>query len=863
MSSAVTPESAGWRRLAQVALGVAALFALTNAVLFYAGAYQRVLDPTSSTATFDRAVDRMQAWPSDPSRDVLVMGDSRIYSGLVPGAASRAGSPWRLLNAGVPGTTPRCWFYYLRAVDPGANRFRALVLPVDSLTDDTSAIGSLDAADHAADLHYIVFHTTPVDALAIASSFEAPGVARDVALNLVLRGPILRDDVQSLLKNPAARAQALRDGGGYDFDPVAAHPRTEHLERLRADFAKNTLVLPPWVDAAERVEMQKQILAQPQPSESYARYRARWLGAIVQRYRAAGVPVIFVRIPSRPIHRSEPAPPSGSIVTLARTFGAHIVAQAAYVRLEQPALFADHDHLDAKGALLFSRLLGTDVAAILTAQPPQAVSENAAAVPIAQPSASPLHRLLAWSGYGVPLVFASADFALFFAVVVALFYFAPKRLRPLVLLIASWYFYARWNAWYLVLLIGLTCIDYAIALLIERSAGRARRTFLTVGVGANLLFLGTFKYYNFFSANVAAALGRPAEPWMLSVLVPLGISFHTFQSISYLVDVSRAKVRAVRDFIAYALYIGFFPQLLAGPIVRAARFFGELFDWHAPGAGGVARGVREIALGLIKKLAIADQFAPYADAYFGAVNAHPGMAAAWTGTFAFAMQIYFDFSGYSDIAIGTARLLGFAFPQNFARPYLAWSITEFWRRWNITLSEWLRDYLYIPLGGNRHGTLATMRNLMITMLLGGLWHGANWTFVAWGGYHGALLAAERLLGNRPDAVPRLPLRLIRTLLTFGLVSIGWVLFRAQTFSIAGDVLRALVAGGPGTLDVALWPFALVAVALAIGIAQERNPRLRWKALPAAITIPAAAGGLLIVELCSWPGPAQSFVYFKF
>ena len=245
------------------------------------------------------------------------------------------------------------------------------------------------------------------------------------------------------------------------------------------------------------------------------------------------------------------------------------------------------------------------------------------------------------------------------------------------------------------------------------------------------------------------------NPWLVNLFVPIGISFHTFQSISYLVDVYRGRTVAIRKPLDYALYLAFFPQLLAGPIVRAGLFFGELFTWRPPGPQDVTYGLARAGFGLLKKTAIADQFAGVANGYFDAISSHPGSPAAWSAMFAFSMQIYFDFSGYSDIAIGCARMLGFVFPENFRMPYLATSVTDFWHRWHITLSTWLRDYLYIPLGGNRGGALATLRNLMITMLLGGLWHGAQWTFVAWGGVHGVALCIERLLGvGRERSTPR-------------------------------------------------------------------------------------------------------------
>jgi alginate O-acetyltransferase complex protein AlgI len=256
-------------------------------------------------------------------------------------------------------------------------------------------------------------------------------------------------------------------------------------------------------------------------------------------------------------------------------------------------------------------------------------------------------------------------------------------------------------------------------------------------------------------------------------------------------------------------------------------------------------------------------FAPIANAYFSAVDAHPGAPAAWSAVFAFTIQIYFDFSGYSDIAIGSARLLGFDFPDNFDRPYLAASIAEFWRRWHISLSTWLRDYLYIPLGGSRRGLPLTLRNLMLTMLLGGLWHGASWTFVAWGGYHGALLCAHRLLAAKRNASPKGVVRLLGMASTFVLVMIGWVFFRAESFAVAFHVLLAMVAGGPGPAPALAWPLIPVAAALAIGVAQERGARWSWRRIPVVLQVGAATAMLLVLELCSSPGLTSPFIYFRF
>ena len=275
-----------------------------------------------------------------------------------------------------------------------------------------------------------------------------------------------------------------------------------------------------------------------------------------------------------------------------------------------------------------------------------------------------------------------------------------------------------------------------------------------------------------------------------------------------------------------------------------------------------------IGFGLVKKIGLADQFAPVSDAYFGSVASHPGALAAAGAILAFSMQIYFDFSGYSDIAIGCARLFGFVFPENFAQPYLATSITDFWHRWHMTLSTWLRDYLYIPLGGSRGRTSETIRNLMLTMLLGGLWHGAQWTFVAWGGYHGILLSIERLFGvGRPDDRPSGVRYVARTIVTFTAVSLGWVLFRAPGFGAAAEVYRELLRGGWQGWPLQGWQDVLAAGILLYGAVSLAAARLRidpaWSAISVAGRALTLAGLLVAIELFSWPGAPATFIYFKF
>ncbi|HEY4360395.1 MAG TPA: MBOAT family O-acyltransferase [Bryobacteraceae bacterium] len=463
------------------------------------------------------------------------------------------------------------------------------------------------------------------------------------------------------------------------------------------------------------------------------------------------------------------------------------------------------------------------------------------------------------------MLFSTPQFFAFFAVVLASFYAATPRWRRPILLAASYFFYMSWNPKFIVLLLTLTVLDYTAALLIAR-ATRYRKAFLIASLAGNLGFLGFFKYYNFLAENLATLLRLPPHHFALSIILPLGISFHTFQSMSYVVDVYRREQEPVRNPLDYALFIAFFPQLVAGPIVRAREFFADLYAWVAPSNEEILRGGLLLLLGLVKKMALADQFSPLADAYFQNAPSHPGALAAWSGTFAFAMQIFFDFSGYTDMAIGMALLLGFHFPVNFRRPYLAYSITDFWRRWHMTLSRWLRDYVYITFGGNREGELKTYRNLMLTMLLGGLWHGASWNFVIWGGYHGALLSLERIGGKRRFLTqPNRFTYPLRAALTFGLVCIGWVFFRAATFADAVYVLGQMFSWGyAGASIVPLWLICFVGISLVLAIAEERGAWIDRASRGPAWAYAAAVVVLLFsVELLAVTDKPIPFVYFQF
>ncbi len=463
------------------------------------------------------------------------------------------------------------------------------------------------------------------------------------------------------------------------------------------------------------------------------------------------------------------------------------------------------------------------------------------------------------------MLFNTTQFFLFLAAVLLLHYSAPRPWRKYILLAASYYFYMSWNPKFALLLLTLTAIDYTAGMWIARVRPSRKKLLLILSLSANLGFLGFFKYYNFLAETVCQLIRVPPHSFALQIVLPLGISFHTFQSMSYIVDVYRGRQKPVTNPVDYALFICFFPQLVAGPIVRAREFFADFYHWRPPLAEDIQRGVLLVALGLTKKMALADQFAQVSDRYFKDIAGHPGMLTAWSGTFAFAMQIYFDFSGYTDMAIGMAQLLGFHFPVNFRRPYLASGITDFWRRWHMSLSRWLRDYLYIPLGGNRHGEIMTYRNLMLTMLLGGLWHGASWNFAIWGGYHGALLGLERVTrGKRAGAEGWSWLYPFQAAFTFVLVCFGWVFFRAATLRDATHVFQQMFSGVRGTPLLERWQLGLAGLSLVLAMLEEKLEWFEKLALaPSWACAAALAMMLFCLELFGVTDVSIPFVYFQF
>lgn len=474
------------------------------------------------------------------------------------------------------------------------------------------------------------------------------------------------------------------------------------------------------------------------------------------------------------------------------------------------------------------------------------------------------------------MLFPTIDFAVFFVIVLTgSWLLMPRRGQwKLFMLVASYVFYGWWNPRFVLLIAGVSVINHIGATAVSRLApGRARRLVVAATVTVDLLILAVFKYYGFFATSVANALsgvGLDVSLPLLQVVLPVGVSFFTFQAISYVVDVHRGEAEAV-PLLDSAVYLAFFPQLVAGPIVRASELLPQLRRRQDPRAVDAGRAFWLIGAGLFKKVVVANLLATeLVDRVFANPDRFNAVEVLMA-VYGYAVQIYADFSGYTDIAIGVALLLGFRFPDNFDRPYSAVTLQDFWRRWHMTLSRWLRDYLYIPLGGSRGSGRATERNIMLTMLLGGLWHGAAWNFVLWGGIHGAWQVLERrgvLLGGAEPEGRRT--RLLRGLITFHVVCLAWVFFRAETFTTALSLLGRLVTGWTTApaLDpsVPIWwlPLAIVlplAVQLVPGDVGERFMAL-FSRRGVAFQGLALAAFLMVVETLGPVGVAP-FIYFQF
>ncbi|MGH3411761.1 MAG: MBOAT family O-acyltransferase [Marmoricola sp.] len=466
------------------------------------------------------------------------------------------------------------------------------------------------------------------------------------------------------------------------------------------------------------------------------------------------------------------------------------------------------------------------------------------------------------------MLFPSIQFAIFFPIVLAISWALmarPALWKPFIL-IASYVFYAAASPVFCLLLAGVTLWNDGAARLIHRSGRdeRRRRWLCGIAVAGDLATLGVFKYYSFFTQATARvlhdlSLGMPLP--LLTIALPVGISFFTFQAISYTVDVKRGLIAPAR-LLDTAIYLSFFPHLIAGPIVRAREFLPQLARPADPDQVAVSSGLTLIGMGLVKKVVIADYLGrTICDPVFGVPQAYHAPDVLLAG-YAYAAQIYCDFSGYTDIAIGLALLMGFVFPQNFNSPYRSLGMSEFWRRWHMTLSRFLRDFLYIPLGGSRQGRARTYRNLMITMVLGGLWHGAAWTFVLWGTFHGLALTGEHILRRR---VRWRPPTWARWLITFHLVVFGWVLFRAQGIGLAWEFLKRLGSFGAPTLWTA--PVLLAVGAAIIPQLLPRAPVLGLQDRLGRINPGVLGAGLAVLILfVAATVPSQGvppFIYFRF
>ncbi len=478
------------------------------------------------------------------------------------------------------------------------------------------------------------------------------------------------------------------------------------------------------------------------------------------------------------------------------------------------------------------------------------------------------------------MLFNSFAFALFLPIVFAVYWWACRSLRSRngLVLLASWFFYAWWDWRFLGLLILSTAGDYFLGLAISRTEHSIRRKWLLgASIGLNLGLLGFFKYFDFFIdglADVIAAFGMQPHLPVLHVVLPVGISFYTFQTLSYAIDIYRRQLEPTRDFVAFAAFVSFFPQLVAGPIERAANLLPQFLQPRALQLDRAKDGLRQMLWGFFKKIAVADALAPLVDGIFSGDTATTPGITLFFGAFFFAFQIYCDFSGYSDIAIGCARLFGFSLSRNFNYPYFSRNLGEFWRRWHISLSTWFRDYLYIPLGGNRGGRTRTFGNRLVTFGVSGFWHGANWSFVGWGIAHGLLhsggIRKSRITINDRTRTEVPGLRDLPAIMTtFLIVTLTWVLFRSSSLSEGGQFLWSMAANAlqsPGAVLLHLGRAELIL--LIAMIAAEWRARTQEHAL-AVLPQSAIARWLLyliigLITLSQFDLRTQhAFIYFQF
>ncbi len=464
------------------------------------------------------------------------------------------------------------------------------------------------------------------------------------------------------------------------------------------------------------------------------------------------------------------------------------------------------------------------------------------------------------------MLFVELRFLLFLALLLVVVWSLPShRTRKLLLLLASYAFYAAWDWRFLGLILVSTVVDYFVGAAFEKSrTPTARRTLLLTSLTVNLGLLGFFKYFGFFTdslVDLASVFGYELSGPTLNLVLPVGISFYTFQTLSYTIDVYRRQLRPTKDLLDFGLFVAFFPQLVAGPIVRARDFLPQLRSSPLWSQVDARWATQLFLIGFFKKAVLSDNIAPWVDAFYLEPGAYDA-ATAWLATSLYTLQIYCDFSGYSDMAIASAALFGYRLRDNFDAPYLAKNIADFWRRWHMSLSSWLRDYLYISLGGNRRGDLRTRINLMLTMALGGLWHGASWNFVIWGLLHGAALVVHRQV----TASSSLP-RWLGTTATLLFVQLAWIPFRAPNLAAATDALAALVrlqeasSSFPPVASLMLW---LVILCSLFAHVRHRGFTTEpvWRRAPAPL-FAFAAGVLLAAFIALTPVGVRPFIYFQF
>lgn len=478
------------------------------------------------------------------------------------------------------------------------------------------------------------------------------------------------------------------------------------------------------------------------------------------------------------------------------------------------------------------------------------------------------------------MLFNSLDFAIFLPLVFGIYWFLTQKnlqIQNLFIVLASYVFYGWWDARFLVLIAFSTLVDYVIGRIMNDTQSQNKRTVLLwTSITVNIGLLGFFKYYNFFVNNFVEAFslfGKQLEPWTLKIILPVGISFYTFQTLSYTIDVYRKKMKPTKDLLAFAAFVSFFPQLVAGPIERASHLLPQFYKKRQFEYNKAVDGLRQILWGLFKKIVIADNCAQYVNIIFENPSEYSGSTLVM-GAVLFAFQIYGDFSGYSDIAIGTARLFGFDLMQNFAFPYFSRDIAEFWRRWHISLSTWFRDYVYIPLGGSKGSQTKVIRNVFIIFLVSGFWHGANWTFIIWGGLN-ALYFLPLLLLNRNrintnvvaqnGGLPSIT-EVLAMGITFGLTTIAWVFFRAESVKTAGLYLLGIIDKTLFTIPEIRPTFLILLIGLFMGIEWMGRKQLYaieslWLGHSRMLRWTFYYGIVIVIFL--FGGKEQEFIYFQF